>query len=114
MPGPRVSAYAATKPLMIDAVSADADPVSDYAGNRLQSVIDDEMTFGTKEARKSSRKTRDSEKATTVIERQPDATVSGDTVDKHPPGSSTRAAGMVGLRDWSWFTASNCQAACFM
>jgi hypothetical protein len=40
MPGPGVSAYAATKPLMIDTVSADADRVSDYAGKRLQSVID--------------------------------------------------------------------------
>jgi hypothetical protein len=30
----------APKPLMADTVSADADPVIDYAANRSQSVID--------------------------------------------------------------------------
>jgi hypothetical protein len=47
---PSVSVYEDDAPLMTDTVSADADPVSDYAadadpvsdyaGNRLQSVID--------------------------------------------------------------------------
>jgi hypothetical protein len=30
----------ATKPLMADTVSADADPVSDYSGSQLQGMID--------------------------------------------------------------------------
>jgi hypothetical protein len=30
---------------MTDGVSADADPVSDYADNRIQSVIDERLTI---------------------------------------------------------------------